>query len=119
MPRRALLALVTLSAALGGCRQQCTELGCIERGLVIELAPSIAARGVSRVAVAFDGTTQSCSSAVPTCRIDDRFPERVTLSWMKGDRAVRTEQRLVTYNEAFPNGEQCPGRCRVARLALD
>jgi hypothetical protein len=113
------LAAYGLNALLAGCRRDCTELGCFERGLIVELAPTLAARGETHVRVDFEGGSFSCPTNEPVCSIDDHFPARVTLSWLRRDHVVRTAQRPVAYSETYPNGEHCPGRCRVGRVALD
>jgi hypothetical protein len=113
------LAILMLPLGLAACRRQCSELGCFERGVILELAPTIAARGEVALEVGFDGTTHTCDTREPLCKIDDRYPAELTLRFVKNGQVVRKDQRKLTYVESFPNGEQCSGRCAVARLKVD
>jgi hypothetical protein len=118
------LAVVAATAAASatGCAtasgpRVCTLVGC-EAGLAIEVRGD---RGgdISVKVTAADGQTKSfeCDGDVAGCStfIPDFMPENVTITVTKKESNF-VKSYAVTYNNTYPNGEDCPPVCKQGHV---
>ena len=119
---RAAIIVTALPAALVSCcdfNNTCTDLGCIDDGLRVELEGTFPPTLTVDV-IAADGErrTHQCTDAHPCSILFEGFyPELVTVrvTWDGNTEMVTARPK---YTESWPNGRCCPPPCRTATVSI-